>query len=103
MYPFFVFDLPENTSDQEVEQRYLQLLREYPPDRYPEQFLMIRKAYEAINTEEKRCHIQLSYIDEFGNSLTQDLGKQPIHIERKKISRSDIREMMHVLADDETL
>ena len=73
MYPFYVLDLSEETTDAEVEARYHALLRQYPPDRAPECFRILRAAYEALKTPEARRRARLFHFDVGGRALTAEL------------------------------
>ena len=46
--PFEVLGLSIDAEPEEVRRKYLQLVREFPPDREPERFAEIRKAYEEL-------------------------------------------------------
>ncbi len=45
--PHSVLGLPRSATPDEVRQRYLQLVREFPPEREPARFAEIRAAYEG--------------------------------------------------------
>lgn len=57
--PFSVLGVDENAGDGEIKRRYLALVREFPPDREPEQFQIYRAAFEALNTERGRLAAKL--------------------------------------------
>ncbi len=69
MYPFLVLDLPHDTTDRKVAKRYQELVERYPPDRAPEVFMAIRRAYEALRDERSRLDAILFYFDGKGSSL----------------------------------
>ena len=46
--PYAVLDLPADADDEAIRRRYLELVREYPPDHHPEKFARVRAAYEAL-------------------------------------------------------
>lgn len=46
--PYEVLGLPPGADESAVRQRYLQLVREFPPDREPERFAAIRAAYDEL-------------------------------------------------------
>jgi len=71
MYPFFIFDLGPEATDAEVKARYHELLREYPPDRAPDEFAAIRQAYTALADRRSRLRTWLFYFDEHGRSLLE--------------------------------
>ena len=43
-------------SDAEIRSRYLDLVREFPPDRAPERFASVRAAYEQLRDPARRLH-----------------------------------------------
>lgn len=45
--PFLVLGLPREASEAEIRARYLELVKQFPPDRAAEQFRKIRSAYDA--------------------------------------------------------
>lgn len=47
--PHQVLGLSRNASAEEIRVRYLELVREFPPDREPDRFREIRAAYEAAS------------------------------------------------------
>ena len=49
--PFAVLGVDENAGDEAIKQRYLALVRAYPPDREPDRFQEYRRAYEAVRGE----------------------------------------------------
>jgi len=74
MYPFFVLDLPHEATDKNVEDRYLELVKRYPPDSHPKQFSAVRQAYEAIRTQRGRLETRLFYFD---NAARWDVESLP--------------------------
>lgn len=57
--PFAVLGVGETDDDATVKQRYLALVRAFPPDREPDRFQEIRQAYEAVGTLRGRLAVQL--------------------------------------------
>ena len=45
--PYETLGLPQHAAEAEIRSRYLQLVREFPPDR-AERFAEIRAAYDAL-------------------------------------------------------
>lgn len=45
--PFLVLGLPQDAGEVEVRSRYLELVKQFPPDREPQKFREIRAAFEA--------------------------------------------------------
>jgi curved DNA-binding protein CbpA len=57
--PYEIFGLTADASEAEIRQRYLELVRQYPPDRAPERFAEIHAAYDALRDPARRLHAQL--------------------------------------------
>lgn len=54
MNPFLVFDLPITCTDDQVRDRYHELIRRYPPEGNPERFQLIQEAAAVLRTEAAR-------------------------------------------------
>ena len=54
MSPYHALGIRFPSSDAEVRDAYLRLVRDHPPERNPERFRIIQEAYSRIQTEEKR-------------------------------------------------
>jgi curved DNA-binding protein CbpA len=46
--PYEVLGIPPDADDEAIRRRYLQLVREFPPERHPEKFAEIRRAYDDL-------------------------------------------------------
>ena len=46
-------------DDKTVKKAYMRLLKQYPPEREPERFKQIRKAFEQLETHKKRLKYDL--------------------------------------------
>ncbi len=57
--PFDILEVAEKPTDEEVKKAYLQKICQYPPEYNPEQFQIIRKAFETIKTQSQRVKYQL--------------------------------------------
>jgi curved DNA-binding protein CbpA len=57
--PFAVLGVDDDAGDETIRQRYLALVRRFPPDREPDRFQEVRQAYEAIRSERERLEIKL--------------------------------------------
>jgi curved DNA-binding protein CbpA len=57
--PYEVLGLTPTASEAEIRQRYLELVRSFPPDREPERFSEIHAAYEALRDPALRIERQL--------------------------------------------
>jgi curved DNA-binding protein CbpA len=61
--PFEVMGLGAGASESEIRLRYLELVREFPPDRAPERFAAVHAAYAKLRDPALRLHAQLFSID----------------------------------------
>ena len=46
--PYAILGLPPDSDDEAIRRRYLQLVREFSPERHPQKFAEIRQAYENL-------------------------------------------------------
>ena len=78
--PYLVLRLPPDASEEEIRRRYLQLVRENPPERAPERFQRITAAYEALKDEGKRMETAVlgaSRYDDFELALDDLVRARP--------------------------
>src|SRR5437879_3101896 len=66
--PYEVLGLPPHADEAELRRRYLDLVREFPPDRAPERFAAIHAAYDAVRDPARRLETRL-----FNPSTTDSL------------------------------
>ncbi len=59
MDPFQVLDVPTTASDEEIRAAYLAAVKRSPPDRDPEGFQRIRRAYEMLKDAKTRMDLKL--------------------------------------------
>ena len=52
-----------DADEEEIRAAYLQKIREYPPDRSPEEFEKIRDAYELLHDPRKRARLLFLSVD----------------------------------------
>ncbi len=84
--PFKILSISYTSNDDEVKSAYLQQIRQFPPDRYPEKFKKIKEAYEKLKTERDRiacrlfCAEDLTLID-----LMESIKKQDSIISSEKL------------------
>jgi curved DNA-binding protein CbpA len=57
--PYETLGLTTDADEAEIRRRYLELVREFPPDRAPERFTAIHAAYEALRDPARRLQAQL--------------------------------------------
>ncbi len=61
--PTDVLGVSRTATDEEIRAAYLLKVREYPPDRSPEQFERIRDAYDALRDPRRRIRHRLFSVD----------------------------------------
>jgi len=67
--PYDVLELTSDASEAEIRRRYLELVREFPPDRAPERFAAVHAAYEALRDPARRLRSQLFQSETTADSL----------------------------------
>jgi curved DNA-binding protein CbpA len=61
--PYAVLGLSAGCGEADVRRRYLELVRQYPPDRVPERFAEIHDAYEKLRDPVLRMESALFDVD----------------------------------------
>jgi len=76
--PYATLGLSPHADEAEVRRRYLELVREFPPDRAPERFATIRAAYDELRDPARRLEDRLFYSGTTDNldALAVDLRKR---------------------------
>jgi curved DNA-binding protein CbpA len=72
--PYEVLGLPRLADEAETRRRYLELVRQFPPDRDPERFAAIRAAYDEVRDPTRRLEAQLFRVDA-GDTLDTIVGE----------------------------
>jgi curved DNA-binding protein CbpA len=62
--PFDILEVQESASDAEIKAAYLRMVRQYPPDRFPDRFKEIKQAYDAIKSLKDRLAFSLFNVPE---------------------------------------
>jgi curved DNA-binding protein CbpA len=57
--PYQILGLPPDSDDNAIRQRYLELVRQFPPEHHPEKFAAIRSAYESLRDLDTRLRYRL--------------------------------------------
>lgn len=57
--PYATLGLPADADDDVIRRRYLELVRQYSPERAPEKFAAIRKAYDSLRDLDTRLRYRL--------------------------------------------
>jgi len=80
--PFHVLGVAADADDETIRRRYLELVRENPPERAPEKFAAIRQAYEQVKDMETRLKKRLFELDKdlsIGTIIEEVTCKSPRH------------------------
>jgi DnaJ-class molecular chaperone len=64
--PYTVLGLARGCDETEVRRRYLELVRQNPPDRAPQRFAEIRRAYEKLRDPVVRVESKLFDLESSG-------------------------------------
>ena len=57
--PYSVLGVEPDADDETIRRRYLELVREFPPERHPERFAAVRGAYERLKDLDARVRHRL--------------------------------------------
>lgn len=79
--PFQLLGLPADASEAEIRARYLELVKQFSPDREPEKFREIRAAYEAardpLSVAKRLVSPPDAAIPEFSAAIKAQQGHPP--------------------------
>jgi curved DNA-binding protein CbpA len=67
--PHDVLGLTADAGEIEIRQRYLELVRAFPPERAPERFAAIHEAYAALRDPAERLHKRLFVVETKSDSF----------------------------------
>ena len=74
MYVFYkMLGVEEGADDQTIRRAYLELVKKFSPERHPDQFKRITRAFEAIKDRRARVHSKL-----MGLGVTYSLGSDAL-------------------------
>src|SRR5438477_4879365 len=57
--PYTVLGLPADSDDEAIRRRYLELVKQFSPERQPEKFAAVRQAYESLRDLGTRLRYRL--------------------------------------------
>jgi len=90
---YITLGVSEDSSDEEIRKKYLQLVNVYTPEKFPAEFEKITRAYEAVKTEDKRIHLKIfAYFESasFFEDEIRELANAKAFEVNKKIKLKDI-------------
>ena len=88
---YLTLNLPMDATDAEIRERYLQLVRQFPPEKEPERFQRITEAFEGIKDVRRRVYSHL-----LGVFHMQDperalrLLGQPLEVPRRRVGLAEL-------------
>jgi curved DNA-binding protein CbpA len=86
--PYQVLDLPSDSDDDTIRRRYLELVRQFTPERAPEKFAAVRTAYESLRDQNTRLRFRLfeagkkDSIDAIIEELTCWTGRRRVSLKK---------------------
>jgi curved DNA-binding protein CbpA len=92
--PYEVLGVAAHADEATIRQRYLDLVREFPPDRAPERFVAIRAAYDEVRDPARVLGARL-----FRASTSDSLDALAADLRRRLIERRLPPEVLFSLAD----
>jgi curved DNA-binding protein CbpA len=92
--PWQVLGLAADADDATIRHRYLELVRQFPPEQNPERFAVIRQAYENVRDLNTRLHYR---IFEAGQKDTVDSIIEELEC-RKTRRRVPLETLLSILA-----
>ncbi|MBU3917003.1 hypothetical protein KKA14_15835 [bacterium] len=67
MIAYRLLEMEFSDNDSLIRSAYLKKIKQFPPERFPEEYKVIRKAYELVETNQKRIEYFL-----YGNDMEFD-------------------------------
>jgi curved DNA-binding protein CbpA len=91
--PYGVLGLSPESDDEAIRRRYLELVKQYPPEQHPEKFARYRAAFDTLRDLDTRLRYRLF---EAGKQTTVDgiLEEIVCQTPRRRLS---LKEMLSVL------
>ena len=99
--PYELLDVAAIADDDAIKLAYLQKVKDYPPDRDPEQFQRMRMAYETIKDHKSRVSHALFSQQEADFDLLLNQALQTTH--SATINAEQFERLLKISVDDETL
>jgi curved DNA-binding protein CbpA len=90
--PYQVLGLPVDADDETIRRRYLELVKEFPPDHHAARFNEIRQAYEQLKDLETRLRDRLFEVAK-PDELTAIIAEVEGHAPRPRRTLQQLLEM----------
>lgn len=88
-----ILGLSPDASDETIRERYLELVRRFPPERFPEKFAEIRSAYDILKDLTQRLDARFFHRsnEDFLDHLIEDVQ---CHSPRRRHTLSQLRQRL---------
>ena len=100
--PFEVLKVPESAGDEEIRAAYLARVREFPPERAPEEFQVIRESYDRIKTEKARiAYVYLEHPEIDAEAVSRILLRErtPARPDERQFRQMLFETIQHIARD----
>lgn len=92
--PYQVLGLSADSDDDTIRRRYLELVRQFPPERSPEKFAAFRTAYEELKNLDTRLKYRLFEAGR-GDSLEAIIEDVECRTQRRRLSLQTLLSQLH--------
>jgi curved DNA-binding protein CbpA len=93
--PYEVMGVSPGADDATLRRRYLELVREYPPEKCPRKFAAVRQAYDELRDPVERLHRQLFQVH-CGESLDDIIADVRAGVQRTRIPTETLLSLAEV-------
>jgi curved DNA-binding protein CbpA len=91
--PYHVLDLPADCDDEAIRRRYLELVRQFSPEKHPEKFAAIRSAYEKLKDLDTRLRYRVFEAGK-NESLDTIIEELECRTKRRRVSLETLLSML---------
>lgn len=87
--PYQVLGLPAGSDDEAIRRRYLELVRQFPPEHHPEKFAAVRAAYERLKDATTRLRRRLFEVER-STGIEAIIEEVSCRSQRRRLSLSEL-------------
>src|SRR5271155_2521446 len=87
--PYEILGLPADSDDEAIRRRYLELVRQFSPEHYPEKSAAIRAAYESLKDVDTRLRRRLFDVPK-DDGIDQLIEELTCRSQRRRLSLADL-------------
>jgi curved DNA-binding protein CbpA len=91
--PWEVLGLTADCDDEAIRRRYLELVRQFPPEQNPERFAQIRQAFESLKDLDTRLRWRL-FEEGKNDSIDAIIGELTCRTTRQRIPLEKLLSML---------